>query len=184
MFCPFEIKNYIITGLDSNFFNAPCNRVTSSLQKRNQHKLKLNFQTIVMMFQISVTLIKRMKPEAEEIVSHLFLLLQNVGTCSWNCHKYLKRNPFFFFFLNLKLTISSFACQPIVIFTKSDKGNNNNNNMLYSILRTIKKNCNKNVLPIQKGIKKTKHIHTPEFLMQRNGSKILTHCLCVALSLF
>ena len=38
MFCPSQIKNYIITGLVSNFFNASCNRVTSSLQKRNQHK--------------------------------------------------------------------------------------------------------------------------------------------------
>ena len=38
MFCPSQIKNYIITGLVSNFFKAPCNRVTSSLQKRNHHK--------------------------------------------------------------------------------------------------------------------------------------------------
>ena len=38
MFCPSHIKNYIITGLVSNFFNVPCNRVTFSLQKRNHHK--------------------------------------------------------------------------------------------------------------------------------------------------
>ena len=38
MFCPSQIKDYIITGLVSNFFYAPCNRVTFSLQKRNHHK--------------------------------------------------------------------------------------------------------------------------------------------------
>ena len=38
MFCPSQIKNYILTGLVSNFFYAPCNRVTFSLQKRNHHK--------------------------------------------------------------------------------------------------------------------------------------------------
>ena len=39
MFCPSHIKNYIITGLVSNFvYAAPCERVTSSLQKRNHHK--------------------------------------------------------------------------------------------------------------------------------------------------
>ena len=38
MFCLSQIKNYIITGLVSNFFYAPCKRVTSSLQKRNHHK--------------------------------------------------------------------------------------------------------------------------------------------------
>ena len=38
VFCLSQIKNYIITGLVSNFFYAPCNRVTSSLQKRNHHK--------------------------------------------------------------------------------------------------------------------------------------------------
>ena len=36
--CPSHIKNYIITGLVSNFFYTPCNRVTSFLQKRNHHK--------------------------------------------------------------------------------------------------------------------------------------------------
>ena len=30
-------KNYIITGLVSNFFNSPCKRVTSSLQKRKHY---------------------------------------------------------------------------------------------------------------------------------------------------
>ena len=43
VFCPFQIKNYIITGLVSNFFNAPCNRVTSSLQNRNHHKIFNNW---------------------------------------------------------------------------------------------------------------------------------------------
>ena len=38
MFCPSQRKNYIITGLDRNFFNAPCKRVTSSLQKRKHCK--------------------------------------------------------------------------------------------------------------------------------------------------
>ena len=38
VFCPFQIKNYIKTGLVNNFFNARCNRVTSSLKKRNHHK--------------------------------------------------------------------------------------------------------------------------------------------------
>ena len=38
MFCPSQIKYYIITGLVSNFFYAPCNRVITSLQKRNHHK--------------------------------------------------------------------------------------------------------------------------------------------------
>ena len=36
-FCPTQIKSYIITGLVSNFFNAPCKRMTSSLQKRKHH---------------------------------------------------------------------------------------------------------------------------------------------------
>ena len=35
---PSQIKKYIITGLVSTFFNAPCKRVTSSLQKRKHHK--------------------------------------------------------------------------------------------------------------------------------------------------
>ena len=34
-----KVQSYIITGLVSNFFYAPCNRVTSSLQKRNHHKV-------------------------------------------------------------------------------------------------------------------------------------------------
>ena len=42
VFCPSQIKNSIITGRVSNFFNALCNRVTSSLQKRKHHKSSLN----------------------------------------------------------------------------------------------------------------------------------------------
>ena len=37
VFCASQIKNYIITGLVSNFFNAPCKRMTFSLQKRKHH---------------------------------------------------------------------------------------------------------------------------------------------------
>ena len=43
MLCPSQIKNDIITGLVSNFFNAPCKRVTSSLQKRNHHKYPFHY---------------------------------------------------------------------------------------------------------------------------------------------
>ena len=39
LFYSSQIKNYIITGLVSNFFYAPRKRVTSSLQKRNHHKV-------------------------------------------------------------------------------------------------------------------------------------------------
>ena len=38
MLCSSQRKNCIITGLISDFFNAPCKRVTSSLQKRKHHK--------------------------------------------------------------------------------------------------------------------------------------------------
>ena len=38
MFYPSQIKDYIVTGLVSNFFNAHCKKVTSSLQKRKHHK--------------------------------------------------------------------------------------------------------------------------------------------------
>ena len=38
VFCPSQIKNYIITRLVSNFFNASCKRVKSSMQKRKHHK--------------------------------------------------------------------------------------------------------------------------------------------------
>ena len=41
--CPSQIKNYITTGLVSNFFNAPCMRVTSSLQKRKRHNIHHDF---------------------------------------------------------------------------------------------------------------------------------------------
>ena len=34
---PSQIKSYIITGLVSNLFNAPCKMVTPSLQKRKHH---------------------------------------------------------------------------------------------------------------------------------------------------
>ena len=39
VFCLSQIKNYIITGLVWNFLNAPCKRVTFSLQKRKHHKM-------------------------------------------------------------------------------------------------------------------------------------------------
>ena len=42
VFCPYQIKNYIITELVSNFFIAPCKRVTSSLQKRKHHNSLTN----------------------------------------------------------------------------------------------------------------------------------------------
>ena len=39
-----QIKNYIITGLVSNFFNAPCKRVASFLQKRKHHNCLLTYE--------------------------------------------------------------------------------------------------------------------------------------------
>ena len=47
---------YIITGLVSNYFYAPCNRVTSSLKKRNHQKCLINlipFLIHLMKFSIS-----------------------------------------------------------------------------------------------------------------------------------
>ena len=51
VFCP-QIKNDIITGLVSNFFNAPCKRVKSSLQKRKHH-------SILRCYSITLTLIRQ-----------------------------------------------------------------------------------------------------------------------------
>ena len=47
MFCPSQIKNYIITGLVSNFFNASSKRVKSSMQKRKHHKLSVRYKVSI-----------------------------------------------------------------------------------------------------------------------------------------
>ena len=56
MFCPSQIKDYIITGLVSNFFNTPCKRVTSSFQNRKHKKFAEKKSSEEIFFHISCLL--------------------------------------------------------------------------------------------------------------------------------
>ena len=85
VFCLSQIKNYIIIGLVRNFFNAPCKRVTFSLQKRKHYKIQtkliLNKQkTVLVKSYVSfvLTLVVIFK-NSENILQQVFLfgLYQN-----------------------------------------------------------------------------------------------------------
>ena len=81
MFCLSQIKNYIITGLVNNFFYEPCNRVTSSLQKRNHHKCLLLSRT-KRVLAVSDIIIRWNKIDFVESASNLSVIFN--GRLTWS----------------------------------------------------------------------------------------------------